>query len=78
MRVFHSPDHIRHFPKTFIARGQVHWTAALIMMGGAMAGGYGGARLARTIGRARARAAVVVIGLLVTGVLLARQLGWLS
>lgn len=23
MRVFHSPDHIRHFPKTFIARGQV-------------------------------------------------------
>ena len=23
MRVFHSPDHVRHFPKTFIARGQV-------------------------------------------------------
>ncbi len=23
MRVFHSPDHIRHFPKTFISRGQV-------------------------------------------------------
>lgn len=23
MRVFHSPDHIRHFPKTFIARGEV-------------------------------------------------------
>ncbi|MSP47694.1 MAG: histone deacetylase family protein [Alphaproteobacteria bacterium] len=23
MRVFHSPDHIRHSPKTFIARGQI-------------------------------------------------------
>lgn len=23
MRVYHSPDHARHFPKTFIARGQV-------------------------------------------------------
>jgi uncharacterized membrane protein YfcA len=58
----------------FIACGAVNWTAALIMMGGAMAGGYAGARLARRIGRARARAAVVVIGLLVTAILLLRQL----
>jgi uncharacterized protein len=58
----------------FIIRGAVDWPAALIMIAGAMAGGYAGARLARTIGRARARAAVVAIGFLMTGVLLWRQL----
>jgi len=56
----------------FIARGAVDWPVALIMIAGAMAGGYGGARFARRIGRARARAAVVVIGLLVTAILLWR------
>jgi len=58
----------------FIARGIVDWPAALIMVAGAMAGGYAGARFAKGIGRTKARAAVVVIGLLVTAVLAWRQL----
>jgi uncharacterized membrane protein YfcA len=57
----------------FILRGAVDWPAAVIMIAGAMAGGYAGARFARRIGRARARLAVVVIGLLVTAILLWRQ-----
>ena len=46
----------------FIARGAVAWPAALVMIGGAVAGGYGGARFARRIGKEKARAAVIVIG----------------
>jgi uncharacterized protein len=57
----------------FILQGAVDWPAALIMIAGAMAGGYAGARFARRIGRTRARLAVVVIGLLVTATLLWRQ-----
>jgi uncharacterized protein len=49
----------------FIVRGAVDWPAALILMVGAIAGGYAGARFARRIGREKARAAVVVIGLAV-------------
>ena len=49
----------------FIARGAVNWPAALVLIVGAIAGGYAGARFARSIGRERARAAVVVIGLAV-------------
>jgi uncharacterized membrane protein YfcA len=58
----------------FIAAGAVHWPPALIMIAGAIAGGYGGARLARKVGRARARIGVVAIGFLVTAVLLVRWL----
>ena len=57
----------------FIFRGAVDWPAALIMIAGAMIGGYAGAHFARRIGRARARAAVVVIGLMVAAILLWRQ-----
>ena len=57
----------------FILRGAVDWPAALIMIVGAIAGGYGGARFARRIGREKARAAVVVIGLLVAAILLIEQ-----
>ena len=46
----------------FVLRGAVVWPAALVMIVGAVAGGYGGARFARRIGKARSRAAVVVIG----------------
>lgn len=53
----------------FILRGAVVWPVALLMMAGSIAGGYGGARLARVIGKEKARAAVVVIGLVVTAIL---------
>ncbi|MGE5278464.1 MAG: sulfite exporter TauE/SafE family protein [Acidobacteriota bacterium] len=49
----------------FIARGAVNWPAALVLIAGAIAGGYAGARFARLIGREKARSAVVVIGLAV-------------
>lgn len=54
----------------FIVRGAVIWPAALVMIVGASAGGYAGAHLARRIGKGKARVAVVVIGLVITGVLL--------
>jgi uncharacterized membrane protein YfcA len=57
----------------FIVRGAIDWPTALIMIAGAVAGGYGGARFARRIGRDKARAAVIVIGLLVAGILLFQQ-----
>jgi uncharacterized membrane protein YfcA len=49
----------------FIARGAVDWSVAPVMILGAIAGGYGGARLARFVGREWARRAVVLIGLAV-------------
>lgn len=54
----------------FILNGAVLWPIALVMIGGATVGGYAGARFARRIGKEKARAAVVVIGLGVTAVLL--------
>ena len=57
----------------FILRGAVDWPAALIMIAGAIAGGYAGAAFARRIGRDKARAAVVVIGFLVAALLLFQQ-----
>jgi len=57
----------------FIIQGAVEWPAALIMIAGSILGGYAGGRFARRIGRTRARAAVVVIGLLVTVILLLRR-----
>jgi uncharacterized protein len=53
----------------FVLRGAVVWPIALLMMAGAIAGGYGGARLALVIGKEKARAAVVVIGFAVTAIL---------
>ena len=57
----------------FIVRGAVEWRAAIVMIAGAIAGGYAGAGFARRIGRARARAAVVVIGVLVAAILLVER-----
>ena len=54
----------------FIFRGAVDWPAALIMVAGAIAGGFAGAGFARRIGREKARAAVIVIGFLVAALLL--------
>ena len=56
----------------FVARGAVEWRTALVMIGGAIAGGYGGARFARRIGKARSRAAVAVIGFGIAILLFAR------
>lgn len=47
----------------FIAFGRVEWTYALVMIAGAIAGGYGGAGLARKLGRQFVRRTVIVIGL---------------
>ncbi len=58
----------------FILRGAVSWPEALVLAVGAAAGGYAGARFSRLIGQEKARAAVVVIGLLVTALLAWQQL----
>lgn len=47
----------------FIVAGQVEWTYALVMVVGGIAGGYGGAGLARKLGRRFVRRAVIAIGL---------------
>jgi len=46
----------------FIVSGAVNWTDVLVMSAGAVAGGYGGAGLARRLGRAFVRRAVIAIG----------------
>jgi len=57
----------------FIFNGAVLWNIALVMIAGATVGGYAGAHFARRIGKEKARAAVVVIGLGVTVVLLLQR-----
>lgn len=59
----------------FIVKGAVVWPAALVIVVGAILGGYGGARLSRSIGKEKARTAVVVIGLVVTALLVWQQIG---
>lgn len=56
----------------FLYRGAVDLTAAGVMIVGSFAGGYSGARFARRIGQEKARMAVVVIGLILGVLLLAR------
>jgi uncharacterized membrane protein YfcA len=58
----------------FVIRGAVAWPEAAVLALGAVVGGYGGARFSRHIGQEKARAAVVVIGLLVTALLAWQQL----
>ncbi len=57
----------------FIAHRAVDWPNALLMVAGATAGGYAGARFAKRIGREKARAAVVVIGFGVAALLLLQR-----
>jgi hypothetical protein len=57
----------------FIYKGAVVWPAALVIVVGATLGGYGGARFAKRIGKDKARAAVIVIGLGVTAILVWQQ-----
>ena len=56
----------------FMVRGEGIWTAAIIMIVGAIAGGYGGAGLARKLGRRFVRRTVIAIGLIMTVSLLFR------
>jgi len=57
----------------FILHGVVIWPLALLMMAGAIAGGWVGALFARRIGKEKARFAVVAIGLGITVVLFLQQ-----
>ena len=57
----------------FVLQGAVLPPAALVIAVGAAAGGYAGARFSRSIGQKNARAAVIVIGLLVTAILVWQQ-----
>jgi uncharacterized membrane protein YfcA len=50
----------------FVASGAVSWPDAIVMAIGAIVGGYGGAGLARKLGRRFVRRAVIAIGLAMT------------
>lgn len=51
----------------FIHQGIIHWPEALCMMAGGIAGGYGGASLARRLPPAWIRSFVIVAGVVTTG-----------
>lgn len=51
---------------TFVAAGAVLWPQALVMLAGAVAGGYGGARLARRVAPGRVRRFVIALGAVLT------------
>ncbi len=57
----------------FAFQGNVSWMDALVLGVGAIVGGYGGAGVARRVGRATVRRAVVVIGLAMAASLLWRR-----
>lgn len=59
----------------FIAMGMVSWPDTLIMAAAALAGGYGGAGIARKIGRTAVRRIVVFLGFAMAASLLAKQIG---
>lgn len=60
----------------FIAVGIVDWPSALVMMVGAIVGGYLGAGAARRIGRVAVKRSVIVIGLSMAVILFVRT--WMS
>jgi hypothetical protein len=57
----------------FVYNGAADWPRALVMIAGSIAGGYGGASVARRLGQQTVRAIVIVIGLCITARLLVRQ-----
>ncbi len=59
----------------FIARGTVHWVPAAAVAVGAVAGGFGGAGLARRVGQRAVRRAVMVVGITLTVAMFARTWG---
>lgn len=63
---------------TFAFFGTIAWPAALLMAGGAIVGGYGGAALARRLNPRLVRVFVIVVGLALSGYLFGEQWGvWL-
>jgi uncharacterized membrane protein YfcA len=58
---------------TFAISGLVDWPVAIAMAGGSIAGGYGGSRLAQRVPPEWVRSAVIVIGLVASLWLLARE-----
>lgn len=60
---------------TFVLSRVVFWTPGLLMIGGAVAGGYAGATLARRLPQAWVRRFVIVTGWSLTAYFFARKLG---
>lgn len=60
---------------TFMALGLIVWPLAGIMALGAMLGGYGGAKLARRVGRKTVRRAIIAIGFAIAAWMFVKQLG---
>ena len=57
----------------FIYAGLINWPSALLMMAGAVIGGYGAAGLARRLGQKFVRRCVIIIGLAMTVSLLIKR-----
>jgi uncharacterized membrane protein YfcA len=57
----------------FVWAGSVDWPRAMVMIAGSVAGGYGGATVARRLGQRPVRGIVVAIGLCIAGRMLWRQ-----
>jgi uncharacterized membrane protein YfcA len=57
----------------FVAMGMIQWPWALIMALGAIAGGYGGAGVARRIGQKGVRRIVIIVGFSMSLSLLIRR-----
>jgi uncharacterized membrane protein YfcA len=57
----------------FALQGTVSWADALVLGAGAILGGYGGAGVARRVGRGAVRRAVIVIGLVMAASLALRR-----
>jgi uncharacterized membrane protein YfcA len=58
----------------FVASGSVDWPSALLILAGAVPGGFAGARFGQRIGQRRTRQLVVAIGLSVAFLLLLQRL----
>ena len=57
----------------FVINGLVEWPSALIMMLGAVMGGYAGAHLAQRVPQQGVRGVITAIGILISAVMFYRQ-----
>ena len=57
----------------FMALGPVEWTEAMVMAAGSIVGGYGGAGLARRLGRTVVRRIVIFVGLAMAVAMMLRR-----